>query len=239
MAKQQKKKVSVPDAKLVAAVEPVVVNGTALAVPVSAAPSTRISLEFGIDNLVAVGVVHAENRLTPKLEQQVAEIHRLGNEVNTRGAELVEIYSKTETDPEFEADCNTLIAAAEKLGIRLSVELVKGNFNPNTLKYNVTARFRGDMGVVREYAIEDDRAHEVRDEIEVLRVKQTEQSKAAARTKSQLNPGWLEKQMRASIAENAMHQTESGADTLKACLAYIDRAIDGTAPVAHRQLERD
>jgi hypothetical protein len=209
-------------------------------VPQSSAPRTNISLEFGIDNLVAIGIVHAENRLTPRLEQEVAEIHRLGSEVNTRGAELIDIYGKTEVDPEFEADCTTLIKAAEKLGLRLAVDLTKGDFNPNTLGYRVTARFRGDMHITREYTVEDDRADEIRAEIEVLRAKQTTTSKAAARTKSQLNPGWLEKQMRASIAENAMNESPSGSETVKALLTAIDKAIDTSpVPVSLRQLERD
>ena len=196
-------------------------------VPVSAAPSTKISLEFGIDNLVAVGVVHAENRLLPRLEQEVAEAQRLGTEAQSRVADLNGIYDKAKVDPAFEEQCRALAEAASKLGLRLTFALTKQGFNPDTLKYTVSVQFHGDMRTTREYALDDDHAHELRDEVALLREKQAAQSKLATRTKGQLNPGWLEKQMRASIAENAMHQTESGAATLEACLAYIDRAIDG------------
>ena len=111
-------------------------------------PRPSISLEFGIDNLVAIGVVHAENKLNPQLEQQVAEIHRLGDEV-TQPDRRADKRSTTKTtiDPEFEEDCKALVEAAAKLGIKLTFELVKANFNPDTLKYSVTVRFRGDMSV--------------------------------------------------------------------------------------------
>ena len=219
------------------AAEPVA-NGTALAVPASSAPSTKISLEFGIDNLVAVGVVHAENRLAPRLEQQVGEVHRLGAEITTRTLALQAIYNEERTDPEFEEDCKALVEAADKLGIKLTFELTKANFNPDNMAYSVSVRFNGNMSVTRNYYIENDRAIDLREEIAEMRKQQAEQSKAATRTKSQLNPGWLEKQLRASIAENAMNETPSGADTVKALLTSIDRAIDGAAPVM-RQLERD
>ena len=82
----------------------------------SSAPATRISLEFGIDNLVAVGVVHAENKLTPQLEQQVAEIQRLGTEIQTRTIELQTIYDKTSPDEGFKEDCQAFIELAQKAG---------------------------------------------------------------------------------------------------------------------------
>jgi hypothetical protein len=199
---------------------------------VSSAPATRISLEFGIDNLVAVGVVHAENKLTPQLESQVAEIQRLGTEIKTRTDELMEIYTKTEIDEGFKEDCQALIALAGKLGMHLSVELLKGSFNPGSFAYNVTARFRGDTTTVRNYVVDAERAIELRDEIAGMREQQTEYSKAATRTKSHLNGSWLEKQLRATIARNAMNETSSGAEALQMMLADLDHAIDaGSQPI--------
>ena len=192
----------------------------------SAAPATRISLEFGIDNLVAVGVVHAENKLTPQLEAQVAEIQRLGNEIKIRSDELVTIYDKTPPDKEFLEDCDAFAALASKLGMKLSMEVTKTGFNPDTFKYQVTVRFRGDMTRVRDCSIDDERAYELRDEIAVMREKQTEQSKLATRTKAHLNPGWLDKQLRATIAKNAMNETTSGAEALRIMLSDLDHALE-------------
>jgi len=74
----------------------------------------------------------------------------------------------------------------------------------------------------------------------LLREKQAEQSKGAAITKKRLAPGWLEKQTRASIAENAMNQTQSGAETMAALLSWLDRAIsDDVGGPAPKQLTKD
>ena len=78
---------------------------------------------------------------------------------------------------------------------------------------------------------DDERAFELRDEIAVMREKQTEQSKAATRTKAHLNAGWLEKQLRATIARNAMNETTSGAEALRLMLADLDHAIDAGSQV--------
>jgi hypothetical protein len=217
-------------AKAAEAAEPVAppVNGTAI-MPAAAAPTTNISLEFGIENLVAIGVVHVENSLGPVLEQQVSEVNRLGNEITVKAAELRAVYDKVPIDPEFEADCRALVAVATKLGIRLTFALTKDGFNPDNLAYRVSTRFSGDMNVVRNYTVDDDHAHELHGVIDVLRNQQAAMAKAAAQTKSQLNPSWLNKQLRAAIALNAMNQTESGADTVKALIDSIDRSIKASA----------
>jgi hypothetical protein len=224
--------------KAAVAAEPVAtpVNGTALAV-VSAAPVTSIALSLDINNMVAIGVVHAEGRLIPQLEQEVGEANRLGNEITKRAADLRSFYDGMPIDPAYEADCKDLVAAAAKVGIRLTFVLAKDGFNPDTLAYRIGVRFHGDMTSARNYTIDDDHAHELHDEIDILRGKQGAAAKAASRTKSQLSPTWLDKQLRAEIARNAMNQTEAGADTLKALTDAIDRAIDSGSGL--RQLPGD
>jgi hypothetical protein len=237
MAKQPAPKKD--SASPVAAVVESVANGATTLAHNDSTPTTRINFEFGIDNMVAVGVVHAENILNPKLEQQVSEIHRLSNEVSRRNVELTTLFDKTAVDAKFEQDCQALVEAAARLGIKLTYELVKNNFNPDTLAYQVAVRFHGSLVTIRDYTVDDDRAAEIRDEVVLLREQQAVQSKAATKTRAQLNPGWLDKQLRAGFAENAMHQTESGAETLAAVLAYLDKAISGSAAPAMKQLGKN
>jgi hypothetical protein len=208
----------------------VVDTGTDIVVAGTERPNTRIVLDLGIDNFVAVGVVRAETRLTARLEQHVSEAHRLGVAISDRLAQLHTIYKEVKPDPQFVRDCEALVEVAAKVGIRLSFETITGDFNPDTLRYNVAVRFRGELTTNRIYTVDDRNAEALRDEIAVLRVQQNGQTREAKGTKERLNPGRLEKLMRAGIAENAMRGTEEGAQTLEAWLAYIDAAVDGPLP---------
>jgi len=205
---------------------PAPANGTALAPALApTAPQTHIDIALGIENLVAIGVVHVENTLDPKLARQVGEVNRLGAEIAARNAELQAIYNDTPVDPALEAKCRAFIAAADELGLKLSYELTKSNFSPDSLRYNVGIRFRGDLHLSRDYQVEDERADTLQDEVAILRREQADAARAAAQTKAQLNPEWLKKQLRAAIALNAMNQTDTGRSTVEALIESIDRAI--------------
>jgi hypothetical protein len=204
-------------------------NGTDIVLAASAGPpNTKIALDLGIDNLVAVGVVHAESRLTERLERQVGEAQRLAAEIMVKLHELEEIYKAELPDPDFVKRCQALVELAADLGFRLTFTPTKGVMNPDTLKYEVGFQFQGDLRLVKTYNLADAHAEDLRDEIAELREQQATQAREARITKDRLNPHRLEKLMRAGIAENAMRGTEEGKQTLDAWLTYIDKAVDGT-----------
>jgi hypothetical protein len=227
MAKQPPRKKTPARKPAAAPPPPAIAAGNGIVLAAAAAPATTIAVELGIDNLVAVGVVHAEARLAERLATQVDEANRLGVEVQARIAALHAIYDATPVDPAFLADCEALVAAAAKLGLHLAFELVKGSFSAETLKYTISVRFRGDLSLSRGYQVADAQATALVAEVAGLRDQQAVQTRGARATKDRLSPGRLEKLMRAGIAENAMRTTEAGSQTLEAWFAYIDRAVDG------------
>ena len=141
----------------------------------------------------------------------------------TRGTGLVMVWA--DIDPEFEADCKAAVAAMGKVGIRMTYTLTKQGFNPETLAYSVAAQFHGTLNNARSYTINTDEADELRTEIEALRKQQAMMATAAAKTKRQLDPGWLREQLTAAITSNAMGKSTSGQDTIDALFASIDKAI--------------
>jgi hypothetical protein len=203
-------------------------NGTDIvpAAAVAATPNFNFDLQVNVDNLVAVGVVHAKNRLVPQLEHEVSEVTRLGTEITKRGTELNAVFAAVPIDPEFEANCKAFVAAGEKIGIRLTFTLNKQGFNQDQLAYNVAAQFHGPMNTSQSYVLDSDEASELRDEVELLRKQQATMAGAAAKTKRKLEPGWLKEQLTAAITANAMNKSQSGQDTVEALYNSIDQAID-------------
>src|SRR6516225_64692 len=97
-------------AEAVAETKPTHVNGAEIVPATSTVPTFNFALQAGVEDLVAIGIVHVENSLGPQLEQTVAEHHRLGQEINTRSAELLAIYNMAPAGNETLAErCEVLV----------------------------------------------------------------------------------------------------------------------------------
>jgi hypothetical protein len=194
----------------------------------SAAPNVHIDLALGVDNLVAILALHAEDGLNPKIDKAVDAIHRLGGEIGVMKGELLRLFDATPVDPAIAAKCEALVAAAEALGIRLTYEVTKGSFNPDTLKYTVGVKVRIAQDAPQlEHAVEGDHATGLRDAIAVLTKRMALVSHTANEFKKFLNPSRLDRHLRAKIGRHMMNQTASGAATVDALCGDLDQAIGG------------
>jgi hypothetical protein len=202
-------------------------NGTELLLADSAAPNTHIHLNVGVSDLVKVLTVHAKQRLRPQLEAKVAEINQLGNEIQTKGVELNALFVNAEVDPELTKRCEVLLEVAAQLNIRLSYEVTKVNFSPETLKYTINIQFRGDMRSSHVAGIDsNDEAIELRDGIAELHAAQHVLRREAKDLSEQLKPENLDENMHYVVTKNELYQTELGTTKLDANLAAVDGLID-------------
>jgi hypothetical protein len=112
--------------------------------------------------------------------------------------------------------------------MRLTYEVTKGSFNPDTLTYTVGVKARIVQDAPQlEYTVKGDHATGLRDAIAVLKARMTDVSDSANEFKKFLNPVRLDRHLRAKIGRHMMNQTASGAATVNSLCGDLDEAIGG------------
>jgi len=162
--------------------------------------------------------------------------HGEGHIPPTNGTELLladsaapntHIHLNAEVDPELTKRCEVLLEVAAQLNIRLSYEVTKVNFSPETLKYTINIQFRGDMRSSHVAGIDsNDEAIELRDGIAELHAAQHVLRREAKDLSEQLKPENLDENMHYVVTKNELYQTELGTTKLDANLAAVDGLID-------------
>jgi hypothetical protein len=176
----------------------------------------RFDIQLGIDDIATVGAVEKEHRLADELKEQVREVHRLNDEIGVRTAKLATIFAETAIDPAFTKKCDALVAAAEALGIRFTADVTKGSFNPDTLAYSVSVKFRGEPSATTSHTIASEHARELVTEAADLRRQHTAAVKHAEVIKKELDPAKLARESKANVVKTLLNGTGEGATVLHA-----------------------
>jgi hypothetical protein len=218
MARQTPKKKAAARVAAAALAQPAEPGGTELmpAERVKAPINARFDIQLGIDDIAAVDAVDEEHRLSAELKRQVGEVNRLSEEIGARSKKLVAIFDETPVDPAFAGKCNALVAAAADLGIKLTPEVAKGNFNPDSLTYSINVKFRGEPTATTTHVVASEHARSLVAEAADLRRQHAAAVKNAEVLKKELDPARLARESKAKVVKSLLKGTDEGTVVLHA-----------------------